>query len=35
MRMITLAGAHACGKTSVILKTSDILKKKWIINRCY
>lgn len=27
MRMITLAGAHACGKTSVILKTSDILKK--------
>lgn len=27
MRMITLAGAHACGKTSVILRASEILIK--------
>ena len=28
MKMITVAGAHACGKTSVILKTAELLLKE-------
>lgn len=28
MKLITVAGPHACGKTSVILKTSELLKQK-------
>ena len=30
MRMITTAGAHACGKTAVILKTAEMLMKEGI-----
>ncbi|MEI3193574.1 MAG: hypothetical protein V8S22_06360 [Lachnospiraceae bacterium] len=28
MKMITVAGSHACGKTSVILKTAELLLKE-------
>ncbi len=32
MKLVTLAGAHACGKTAVILKTAERLKKQGL--RC-
>lgn len=32
MKIVTLAGAHACGKTAVILKTAELLKARGL--RC-
>ena len=32
MKLVTLAGAHACGKTAVILKTAELLKARGL--RC-
>ena len=31
MKMVTLAGAHACGKTAVILKTAGLLKAQGLV----
>ena len=30
MKMLTLAGAHACGKSAVILKTAEILRSRGV-----